>query len=259
MIRPELVIAPDIQIEPLKPTDVEGLLSILREDVRDRDTGEVIESDIQKIQGFMRGEKDEHGRVRKYLVARGDDDRVYGCMAYSSPPDPDIVSLFKSDPIHSAQLLDVFVPDPDVASKLLNRLCIQAAKEGKRQLWIASNLRYESYWVFFEKMCGRPKGFFWRSGEQGHTEIWLKSLDYETYGPGSDYHRFLSLSPDYWKYMSPDEYREKINTPARNPEYFRRFHQPIIERAKQQFGPQIRLLDIACGPGDELDFVKNDP
>ncbi len=63
---------------------------------------------------------------------------------------------------------------------------------------------------------------------------------------------------DYYKNMTPDLYREYIHTPSRNPEYFALFHKPLIDRAKARFGSPIRLLDIACGPADELDFIKDD-
>ncbi len=67
-------------------------------------------------------------------------------------------------------------------------------------------------------------------------------------GPGSN----------YFQNMNPDAYRARVNTPAKNPEYFRKFHQLIIDRAKVKFGIPIRVLDIACGPADELDFIKGD-
>src|SRR3972149_3308774 len=143
MIRPELVIAPDIQIEPLKTTDVGGLVSILREHVRDPNTGEVLESEVQEIQGYMHGEKDGYGRARKYVVARGADGRVCGCMAYVFPPDPDIINLFKwdfkRDPEHSAQLLNAFVSGSlarggGVGKKLFKEICRMGQKEGKREL-----------------------------------------------------------------------------------------------------------------------------
>ncbi|MBP6883909.1 MAG: methyltransferase domain-containing protein [Candidatus Pacebacteria bacterium] len=64
---------------------------------------------------------------------------------------------------------------------------------------------------------------------------------------------------DYFKYMGPDLYRARITTPARSLEYFKQFHEPLIERTKQRFGSPIRLMDIACGPAEELSFFKNDP
>jgi SAM-dependent methyltransferase len=69
----------------------------------------------------------------------------------------------------------------------------------------------------------------------------------------------LHRHPDY-NVLSPADYLNKINTPAKDPEYFRRFHQPLIEEAKREArGNVIRVLDVACGFAFELDFVKDDP
>ena len=62
----------------------------------------------------------------------------------------------------------------------------------------------------------------------------------------------------FYRQMDAQAYRETINTPARNPEYFARFHKPMVERAKQKFGTPVHVLDIACGPAFELDFLKDD-
>lgn len=62
----------------------------------------------------------------------------------------------------------------------------------------------------------------------------------------------------YYQHMDAAAYRDKINTPARNREYFERFHKPMVRRAKQRFGVPVRLIDIACGPADELKFFEND-
>lgn len=72
--------------------------------------------------------------------------------------------------------------------------------------------------------------------------------------------RIEGSGKDYFGAMNADQYRAKINTPAKNPVYFQKFHLPIINRAKKRVGEgnQIRVLDIACGPADELDFFKND-
>lgn len=59
--------------------------------------------------------------------------------------------------------------------------------------------------------------------------------------------------------IKSEQYHARINTPARNPEYYAAYNKPLIERAKKVFGTPIRLLDIACGPASELDFVKDDP
>lgn len=60
--------------------------------------------------------------------------------------------------------------------------------------------------------------------------------------------------------MNTATYSAKINTPARNPDYFSLFHAPLVERAVGSTpGGRISLIDVACGPAQELDFLKDDP
>ncbi|KKT20090.1 MAG: hypothetical protein UW02_C0001G0003 [Candidatus Nomurabacteria bacterium GW2011_GWB1_43_7] len=69
----------------------------------------------------------------------------------------------------------------------------------------------------------------------------------------------IGSGPDYYKNMSLDSYRGKVNSPAENREYAERYHIPMVTRAKEKFGSPIHVLSIACGPADELNFIKNDP
>ena len=59
--------------------------------------------------------------------------------------------------------------------------------------------------------------------------------------------------------LSESDYTLRINTPARNPEYYRRFHKPIIDAAKEASDGDVTVVDVACGPAFELDFFGNDP
>ncbi|RJR13846.1 class I SAM-dependent methyltransferase [Candidatus Parcubacteria bacterium] len=71
--------------------------------------------------------------------------------------------------------------------------------------------------------------------------------------------RIKGPGTDYYKHMDSAVYERRINTPAKSPEYFEQFHKPLVERAKERFGTPIHVLDIACGPANELEFFKNDP
>jgi trans-aconitate methyltransferase len=65
--------------------------------------------------------------------------------------------------------------------------------------------------------------------------------------------------PDYGA-LSGAVYSSKINTPAKSPDYFRRFHLPLIEAArKDNPGGRVVVADIACGHGYELEFLKGIP
>ena len=67
------------------------------------------------------------------------------------------------------------------------------------------------------------------------------------------------IKPTYEELTKAD-YEKRINTPAKNPDYYQRFHQPIIEEAKRgaEDGGKIKVLDVASGHGHELQFIKDD-
>src|SRR5690606_35927849 len=138
--------------------------SILIAHVWDRRTGEVITSEIEAIKGYMRGEKDEYGRTRTYIVARDQSGKVIGCMAYSVP-DPDMVAHFDLDnPEDSIELLNAFV-SPEVfrgggvGRKLFEAICEAGRQEAKKQLLIHSGPRYQDSWGFYDKMTDEETGF----------------------------------------------------------------------------------------------------
>lgn len=65
-------------------------------------------------------------------------------------------------------------------------------------------------------------------------------------------------TPNYGA-LDEKTYRAKINTPAKNPLYFERFHKPLVDRAASAApGRKAVLVDIACGHALELDFLKDD-
>lgn len=63
----------------------------------------------------------------------------------------------------------------------------------------------------------------------------------------------------HFEMLSESDYALRINTPARSAEYYRRFHQPVIEAAKGSCDGNIVVVNVACGPAFELDFFGNDP
>ena len=58
--------------------------------------------------------------------------------------------------------------------------------------------------------------------------------------------------------FTSEEYREKINSPATSPEYFRNFILPLLERALKKGGP-VRFVDLACGHAMAMEFVAGLP
>src|SRR3989344_2739542 len=56
------------------------------------------------------------------------------------------------------------------------------------------------------------------------------------------------------------EYDPNINTPSKSPEYFIKFHAPLLTQAKSKaFNGTVTVLNVACGPGNEFEFMQNDP
>ena len=172
-----------ITINPLNESDIEQFDSILRQHVRDRDTGEILEKEIANIKGYMRGIPDEGGgRIRKYLVAKTADGEVVGCMAYSTL-DKDMVNHFKDvDPNQAAELLNAFVDSElfrggGVGKKLFDAICDVVRAEGKKYLLINSGPRYKRSWGFYDRMSSKNKGFIkGKYGKGGDANTWIKYL-----------------------------------------------------------------------------------
>lgn len=64
-------------------------------------------------------------------------------------------------------------------------------------------------------------------------------------------------TPKFGAYSRKEGYKT-IYSPSQYPDYSKRFHEPMIEQLVRLFGAPIRLLDVACGAGDELVHISND-
>ncbi|KKQ74384.1 MAG: Acetyltransferase (GNAT) family protein [Candidatus Woesebacteria bacterium GW2011_GWB1_38_5b] len=172
-----------IEISELKESDIEQVKPILETHVRDRNTHEILPGEISEIQSYMRGGKDNYGRIRKYLVARDETGKVWGCMAYSSP-DPDMVKHFDiKESEKTAELLNAFV-SPEVfrgggiGKKLFETICNNAKANEKNLLVIHSGPRYKASWGFYDKMCGGNQGMIIEKyGKGGDAMTWKKVLN----------------------------------------------------------------------------------
>ena len=176
-----------IEISELQESDIEQLQSILETHVRDRFTGKIIQEEVEGIKSYMRGGVDEYGRTRKYLVARDETGKVWGCMAYSTP-DPDMIKHFDiTDPKNKVELLNAFVSSDifrggGVGRKLFDAICDDAKQNGKDTLVIHSGPRYKKSWGFYDKMCGGNEGLIIAkygiapNGESNDAMTWKKLL-----------------------------------------------------------------------------------
>jgi predicted N-acetyltransferase YhbS len=172
-----------IEISELRESDIEQMKPILETHVRDRNTHEVLQDEISEIQSYMRGGKDDYGRTRKYLVARDETGKVWGCMAYSSP-DTDMIKHFRiTDPENKAELLNAFVSSDvfrggGVGKKIFDAICNDAKQSGKDTLVIHSGPRYKLSWGFYDKMCGGNQGMIIEKyGKGGDAMTWEKALN----------------------------------------------------------------------------------
>lgn len=182
MNKKELVSQYQVEIKPLQPQDIDQFDSILRQHVRDRETGEVLEDEIAEIKGFMRGEKDDYGRTRKYFVAKSSSGQMIGCMAYTVM-DPDMVRHFSDlNPQDTVELVNAFVDSlvfrgGGVGRKLFDALCTSARSENKKYLTVNSGPRYKASWGFYDHMCDENRGMIVEKyGKSGDANTWVKNL-----------------------------------------------------------------------------------
>lgn len=170
-----------IETGSLVESDIEQLKPILEQHVKDRNTGETLKDEIAEIESYMRGGTDSYGRTRKYIVARDETEKVWGCMAYSTP-DPDMVAHFQFTDEPVAELLNAFVSSEifrggGVGKKMFDAICEAAKLEGNKQLVINSGPRYKKSWGFYDKMCGGNTGLIIEKYGKGRDAMtWRKEL-----------------------------------------------------------------------------------
>ena len=170
-----------ITVEELKEVDIVLLDPILREHVRDSETGEIIEEEIEEIKGYMRGNTDEYGRIRKYIVAKNAEGEMLGFMGLTIP-DPDLISLYSTTSQESSELVNAFVSSAvfrggGIGIKLFNEACEIVRQEGKKQVLLSSGPRYRESWGFYDKVCDARGGILvnkFGPGRDAHT--WRKNL-----------------------------------------------------------------------------------
>lgn len=136
-----------IETDHLAESDIEQMRHILEQHVKDRNTGMILWDEITEIESYMRGQPDDYGRTRKYIVARDETGKVWGCMAYSTP-DPDMVTHFQLGNDPTAELLNAFVSSVifrggGVGKKLFDAICEEAKSDGNKLLVINSGPRYK--------------------------------------------------------------------------------------------------------------------
>jgi len=136
-------------ITALQEGDIDLLAPILEQHVKDRDTGVILKDEIKEIKGFMNGEKDGEGRIRKYFVAKTPEGKV------------------ASENFRGA----------GIGKALFNKICEDAKEDGNDLLVVHSGPRYTLSWGFYDKMCDESCGFISEKyGKGGDAKTWKKAL-----------------------------------------------------------------------------------
>lgn len=169
----EFLHANRITVEPLVIEDIPQLTPILIEHVRDRDTGELIQDEIDNIETWMYGEEDDaHHRRRHYLVAKDISGQVLGCVGYADPAQYHL-DHHGITAEESIEVVNFFVATAaqgkGVGRQLFNAVVARAKADGKKTLVLDSGPRYRKAWNFYSKIFGNDGG-------------WIKDL----YSPGID-------------------------------------------------------------------------
>jgi len=168
-------------VKDLGKEDINLLVQILRQHVRDLFTHDVVEDEVEAIQDYMRGCADNSGRVRHYLVANDENQRAVGCTAISTP-DVDMERHFDIDATESLELLNVFVHADYMGGNGIGRAmftaaCEYAKRQGARFLMVNSGPRYISSWGFYDRVCDSSHGFILNKyGPGRHAKTWKKKL-----------------------------------------------------------------------------------
>lgn len=170
-----------IEIAPLIELDIDELVPILHQHIRDSKTKEVHKDEVKSIVEYMRGKPDEEGRIRNYLVAKDSNGNVIGCMAYTKP-ERDMEIHLNTNKDESIELMSGFVSQEvyrggGVGKQLFESACSIAKNMGKKQVVYYSGPRYKKSWGFHDKMADKSAGYMRdKFGEGIHAKTWIKYL-----------------------------------------------------------------------------------
>jgi GNAT superfamily N-acetyltransferase len=184
MKTPEKLTKNGISISTLHQSDIPLLDTILRQFVRDRDTGEILEKEISEIKQYMGGNLDKHDRSRQYLVARNQEGKPIACMAWTTQPDPDMITHFTpllDDISLAAEPLNAFVDSQyhhlGVATALFNAICDQAYSQGFKYIIANSGTRYQRNHPWHDSVTDKRCGYIKEKyGPGGDAMTWIKYL-----------------------------------------------------------------------------------
>ncbi|HRV75773.1 MAG: GNAT family N-acetyltransferase [Candidatus Nomurabacteria bacterium] len=167
------------EVREVTQDDIDELRPVFNECIRDRETGEVIEDevdeDLKLIERVARGEETDK---RYYVASIGG--RVVGGMGFKTKLDEAVRSYAKTD--NPMEVVMAYVSTQARGSgagrALLRRIEEDARKMGFLELLVNSGPRYvESGWGFYDRTIGGKLGFLANYyGEGANAALWREDL-----------------------------------------------------------------------------------
>lgn len=163
----------------LELNDVNDLIEVARQWVKDRHTGKVVEEELADIRSRMLSSLQT--REYRYFVIRDENRKAIGCCAIREPEEK--MQQYKSTPkTETSELVNVFLDSNHrrlgLGYKMMQFMFEKAKEFGKEEVIWNSGPRYKnSAWDFYKKLVGEPFttaiSFY---GEGGDAPVWRKIL-----------------------------------------------------------------------------------
>ncbi|HRI06004.1 MAG TPA: GNAT family N-acetyltransferase [Candidatus Dojkabacteria bacterium] len=141
----------------LELSDVEDLIEVAKQWVRNRFTGEIEEEELAEIERRMRNCPQNGYR---YFVIRDNERHAIGCCAIREPEEA--MQKYKSAPdSKTSELVNVFLDNEHrgfgLGYRLVNYMFEKAKELGQEEVIWNSGPRYKnSAWDFYNKLVGKP-------------------------------------------------------------------------------------------------------
>jgi GNAT superfamily N-acetyltransferase len=172
------------ELGSLELKDIDPLMEVSRQWVKDRFTGQVVEGELEEIKDRMLGSLGSTDY--RYFVIRDEKQKAIGCCAIREPEEK--MQQYKSNSASkSVELVNVFLDDKyrgkGLGYKLMNYLFDKAKELGHEEVIWNSGPRYkDSAWDFYNKLVGQPFATaeaFYGYGPDGtpnSAPVWRKKL-----------------------------------------------------------------------------------
>jgi len=180
-----MINSPDSSSAPVlrepQPGDLPQLRPILEHWIKDRDTGEVIPSEVAKVLGLVESQT-QGNNDRYFMVATESDGQVIGLMGVQDASEAMLPFTSNPDNPNAAEIVNAYV-SPNARTRGIGRLLLKSLESHARQLAfeeivVNSGPRYkDSGWPFWTAVYGAPTGTaYGLYGPSGDAPVWRKEL-----------------------------------------------------------------------------------